>query len=92
MQSGVTVADPAATYLDVGVTIGRDTTLLPGCALTGATSVGAGCLIGPYSTLHNATVGDRARIRQSSVEGVAVPAGAVVGPFVHLSDEQRRAD
>lgn len=68
MRSGVTVIDPAATYVDAGVTVGRDTTLWPGTLLRGTTRVGAGCVIGPYATLDDATVDD----------------GAQIGPFTHI--------
>jgi len=49
MRNGVTVVDPAATYVDVDVVVGQDTMLLPGTMLRGATRVGTGCIIwSPY--------------------------------------------
>lgn len=84
MRSGVTVLDPRATYVDVGVSVGAETTILPGTILRGATRVGAGCEIGPYTTLIDALVGDQARVRYALVEGGKVPAGAEVGPFAHV--------
>ncbi|HEX5692278.1 MAG TPA: bifunctional N-acetylglucosamine-1-phosphate uridyltransferase/glucosamine-1-phosphate acetyltransferase, partial [Roseiflexaceae bacterium] len=85
MSGGVTVIDPATTYVDAGVTVGRDTTVLPGSMLQGATHVGNGCQIGPHTTLVDATIGDRARIRYALVEHSCVPDDAEVGPFVSVS-------
>jgi bifunctional UDP-N-acetylglucosamine pyrophosphorylase/glucosamine-1-phosphate N-acetyltransferase len=87
MRSGVTVADPAATYVDAGVSVGGDTTLLPGTLLKGATRVGSGCVIGPHTTIADSTIGDRARVRYALVERAAVPDGADVGPFAQLSSD-----
>jgi bifunctional UDP-N-acetylglucosamine pyrophosphorylase / glucosamine-1-phosphate N-acetyltransferase len=92
MRSGVTVVDPAATYVDVGVTIGRDTTLLPGTLLRGSTRVGAGCVIGPHTTLVDATVGDRAHVRYALVEGTRIDDEAEVGPFAHQARKRGAAE
>ncbi|HNP69534.1 MAG TPA: NTP transferase domain-containing protein [Kouleothrix sp.] len=86
MLAGVTVIDPAATYVDVGVSVGRGTTLWPGTLLRGSTSVGAGCEIGPYATIVDSEIGDGARVRHALIERATVAAGAEVGPFVHLTD------
>jgi bifunctional UDP-N-acetylglucosamine pyrophosphorylase/glucosamine-1-phosphate N-acetyltransferase len=83
----VTVTDPASTYVDVGVSVGRDTTLLPGTMLRGTTSVGAGCEIGPGTTIVDAAIGDRARVRHSLIERATVPDDAIIGPFVHMAGE-----
>jgi bifunctional UDP-N-acetylglucosamine pyrophosphorylase/glucosamine-1-phosphate N-acetyltransferase len=91
MRSGVTVVDPAATYLDVGVAVGRDTTLHPGTILRGATVVGAGCQLGPHTTLVDTQVGDGARVRYTLAEGAVIPERADVGPFAHLSRSHRDA-
>jgi bifunctional UDP-N-acetylglucosamine pyrophosphorylase/glucosamine-1-phosphate N-acetyltransferase len=87
MRSGVTIADPAATYVDAGATVGVDTVLLPGTLLQGATRVGSGCVIGPHATINDSAIGDRAHIRHALVERAAVPDGATIGPFVHLSGD-----
>jgi bifunctional UDP-N-acetylglucosamine pyrophosphorylase/glucosamine-1-phosphate N-acetyltransferase len=83
MRSGVTIVDPAATYIDVDVEVGQDTTLLPGTLLRGATRVGAGCEIGPYTTVIGATIGDRARVRYALVEADVAP-GVTIEPFTHI--------
>jgi bifunctional UDP-N-acetylglucosamine pyrophosphorylase/glucosamine-1-phosphate N-acetyltransferase len=87
MRAGVTIVDPAATYVDAGVTVGAETVLLPGTLLQGTARVGGGCTIGPHATIRDAQIGDRAHIRHALVERATVPDGAVVGPFVHLSGE-----
>lgn len=84
MKSGVTVRDPATTYVDADVTVGRDSLLLPGTTLRGPTRVGSNCTIGPYTTIMDSTIGDRARISYAVVEGANVAQGAVIGPFAHV--------
>jgi bifunctional UDP-N-acetylglucosamine pyrophosphorylase / glucosamine-1-phosphate N-acetyltransferase len=86
MRAGVTMTDPATTYVDVGVTVGGDTTLLPGTILRGATRVGTGCEIGPATTIIDSSIGDGARVRYALVERAKVPAAALLGPFVHVVD------
>ena len=84
MRNGVTVVDPVATYVDVDVVVGQDTTLLPGTMLRGATRVGTGCIIGPHTSLIDTIVADGAHVRYTFAEGVVIPAQAIVGPFAHL--------
>jgi len=81
---GVTVIDPAATYVDADVTVGADTTLLPGTILEGATHVGAGARIGPHSHLTDTVVGDGATVTSSTCTGARIGPGASVGPYSHL--------
>ncbi len=88
MRSGVTVVDPAATYVDVDVVVGQDTTLLPGTMLRGATRVGTGCIIGPHTSLIDTIVADGAHVCYTLAEGVVIPAHAIVGPFAHLRGAQ----
>jgi len=87
MRAGVSVTDPANTYIDADVTVGVDSTLLPGTYLRGATNVGAGCEIGPATMIVDSSIGDRARVRYALVERAMVPEAAVIGPFVHLSSD-----
>jgi bifunctional UDP-N-acetylglucosamine pyrophosphorylase/glucosamine-1-phosphate N-acetyltransferase len=84
MRSGVTIIDPATTYVDVDVVVGQDTTLLPGTMLRGSTRVGARCTIGPYTSLVDTIVADDAHLRYTFAEGVVIPAHALIGPFAHL--------
>jgi bifunctional UDP-N-acetylglucosamine pyrophosphorylase / glucosamine-1-phosphate N-acetyltransferase len=87
MRIGVTVIDPATTYVDASVRVGAETVLLPGTLLQGATCVGSGCTIGPHATIRDSKIGDGAHIRHSVVEQAIVPDGAMIGPFVYLSGE-----
>ncbi|NKI40760.1 bifunctional UDP-N-acetylglucosamine diphosphorylase/glucosamine-1-phosphate N-acetyltransferase GlmU [Streptomyces physcomitrii] len=84
MLSGVTVLDPATTWVDVAVSFGQDAVLLPGTMLLGETSVGEGAVVGPNSRLTDVRVGAGARVDNSVAEGAEVGAGASVGPFAYL--------
>ena len=83
MSAGVTISDPAATYIDDEVEIGPDTVILPGTMITGKTRIGAGCRIGPYSTIDSSTIGDRCIIRNSVLEETVFEDEVSIGPFSH---------
>ena len=84
MLSGVTIQDPASTYIEAAVEIGQDTTLLPNTRLAGATRVGRNCRIGPNSDVSDSRVGDECEIAASVVEGSTLERGVSVGPFSHV--------
>ena len=84
MLAGVTIVDPAATTIDAGVTIGRDTTIEPFTQLRGATAVGADALIGAMSTIVDSRIGDGVTILHSHLVRARVDDGAIVGPFSYL--------
>ena len=84
MLAGVTLIDPETTYIEAGVTIGQDTTVLPNTHLTGATTIGRDCVIGPNTWIEDTTVGDGCLIRFSVVEGATIEGDVDVGPFAHL--------
>jgi bifunctional UDP-N-acetylglucosamine pyrophosphorylase / glucosamine-1-phosphate N-acetyltransferase len=84
MLSGVTIEDPAATYIEAGVTIGQDTIIRPGCALRGATTIGAGCEIGPQSLIRGSQIGDECLVYASWVEEAVMEHGSRIGPMSHL--------
>ncbi len=84
MLAGVTIVNPAATTIDIGVEIGQDTVIAPYCCLHGATSIGPGATIGPLSTLIDARVGAEAAVLQSHLHGAEVGDRANVGPFCYL--------
>ncbi|OBH21177.1 bifunctional UDP-N-acetylglucosamine diphosphorylase/glucosamine-1-phosphate N-acetyltransferase GlmU [Mycolicibacter terrae] len=83
-RAGVTILDPATTWIDMDVTIGRDTTVAPGTQLLGNTRIGTHCAIGPDSTLTDVTVGDGASVIRSHAASSSIGAGATVGPFSYL--------
>ena len=84
MLAGVTIVDPATTYIDAGVTIGTDTTLYPSTYLGGKTAIGEECVIGPGSQVIDSTLGDRCRVDSSVVEQSTLEDGVDVGPFSHV--------
>jgi bifunctional UDP-N-acetylglucosamine pyrophosphorylase/glucosamine-1-phosphate N-acetyltransferase len=84
MLAGVTIVDPAATWIDAGVEIAADATIEPGCSLQGDTRVGADSIIGPHTTLIDTTVGEQARVVRSHLDGADVGDLATVGPFAYL--------
>ena len=84
MREGVTIVDPDTTWIDTDVTIGRDTTVLPGTQLLGATTIGADAVIGPDTTLTDTEVGDGAEVKRTEALLAVVGAAATVGPFSYL--------
>ena len=83
-RAGVTIIDPATTWIDVDVTIGRDTVVHPGTQLLGATRIGGRCQIGPDTTLTDVTVGDQAVVVRTHGGQSVIGDGAAVGPFAYL--------
>ena len=81
MRSGVTIVDPASTWIDVDVQVGADTTIYPGSCLRGTTTVGADCEIGPNATLIDAEIGDRAVVPSAWVGQGCVAADTMVTPY-----------
>lgn len=85
LKAGVTLVDPANTYIDATVRLGADVTVFPGTTLQGTTVIGTGAEIGPNTRLVDCVVGDGAVVEQSNGRDATVGAGATVGPFAHLS-------
>lgn len=84
MECGVTVVDPATTYVDATVRVDADVTILPNCYLYGDTEVATGATIGPGTTLRNARIGPASRVELSVVEDSRIGARVRVGPFAHV--------
>ncbi len=84
MLNGVTLIDPAATYIGPDVTIGQDTLIYPNTIIQGRTTIGADCQIGPNSILTNATVGDACRVTASVIENSTLENRVEMGPFVRV--------
>jgi bifunctional UDP-N-acetylglucosamine pyrophosphorylase / glucosamine-1-phosphate N-acetyltransferase len=84
MRAGVTVVDPATTWLDVQVVLDRDAVLLPGTQLHGATTVGEGAEIGPDTTLTDCGIGAGAHVVRTHGSSAVIGDGASVGPFAYL--------
>ena len=84
MRAGVTIVDPRSAHIDVGVEIGADTVIEPGCMIRGATTIGSGVTIGAFTTLIDAEIGDGATILRAHLQQARVHAKATVGPFAYL--------
>jgi bifunctional UDP-N-acetylglucosamine pyrophosphorylase/glucosamine-1-phosphate N-acetyltransferase len=84
MLNGVSMMDPAATYVDVGVKIGRDTMILPNTYIHGSTEIGNGNVIGPNTIIRDSHIGNRCRILASVLEGARLEDDVDMGPFARL--------
>jgi bifunctional UDP-N-acetylglucosamine pyrophosphorylase/glucosamine-1-phosphate N-acetyltransferase len=83
-RAGVTIVDPTSTWIDIDVTIDRDTVVRPGTQLLGTTTIGGRCEIGPDTTLTDVAVGDGAHVIRTHGSSSRIGADAVVGPFTYL--------
>jgi bifunctional UDP-N-acetylglucosamine pyrophosphorylase/glucosamine-1-phosphate N-acetyltransferase len=84
MLNGVSMMDPASTYIEAGVQIGRDTTILPNTHIHGTTVIGEGNIIGPNTIVRDTTIGNRCRILASVMEGAVLEDDVDMGPFARL--------
>lgn len=84
MLSGVTIEDPASTFIDSQVTIGRDTVIRPFTFIRGNTSIGMNCVIGPATTIKDCSIGDNVIIVNSVVEESRIANDVEIGPYSHL--------
>jgi bifunctional UDP-N-acetylglucosamine pyrophosphorylase / glucosamine-1-phosphate N-acetyltransferase len=84
MRAGVTIIDPASTWIDVTVTIGPDTEIGPQTQLQGATVIGEGAKIGPGCLLEDTTVGADAVVLHAVCRQAEIGPRVTVGPFAYL--------
>jgi bifunctional UDP-N-acetylglucosamine pyrophosphorylase/glucosamine-1-phosphate N-acetyltransferase len=84
MLAGVSIVDPASTYIEPGVKIGRDTVIWPNTYLRGTTVIGEGCVIGPNTIAQDTTVGDFCEILAAVMDGAVVEDNVGIGPFARL--------
>ncbi|MFC6091196.1 bifunctional UDP-N-acetylglucosamine diphosphorylase/glucosamine-1-phosphate N-acetyltransferase GlmU [Saccharothrix lopnurensis] len=84
MRAGATVVDPATTWLDADVRLGRDVLVEPGVQLRAGTVVGEGAVVGPDTTLSGCSIGAGATVVRTHGSGAEIGAGASVGPFAYL--------
>lgn len=92
MVNGVSLIDPAGTYIDAGVTIGAETVIEPGVYLKGSTTIGENCLITAQSQIVDSTIESDVTIKTSVVEESIVKSGADVGPYAHLRPKAEIAE
>lgn len=84
MYSGVTFMDPASTFIDIDVEIGRDTIIYPFTILEGTTRIGQECIIGPSSRISDSIIGNDVHIESSRINEAVVEDGCNIGPFAYL--------
>jgi bifunctional UDP-N-acetylglucosamine pyrophosphorylase / glucosamine-1-phosphate N-acetyltransferase len=84
MWNGVSMVDPASTYIDVGVKISKDTTLMPNTYLHGNTEIGEGNLIGPNTIIRDSKIGNQCKVLASVLEGAVLEDDVDMGPFARL--------
>jgi bifunctional UDP-N-acetylglucosamine pyrophosphorylase / glucosamine-1-phosphate N-acetyltransferase len=85
MRAGVTIVDPASTWVDVGVRLEPGAKIGPGSQLEGCTTVAGTARVGPGCMLRDTSVADGATVINSVWESASIGVGVTVGPFAHLS-------
>lgn len=84
MRAGVSIIDPATTWIDTSVQLAEDVTILPGTQLHGACDIARDAVVGPDTTLTDVVVGEGAQVLRTHGSGAHISARAVVGPFTYL--------
>ncbi|MCX5897951.1 MAG: bifunctional UDP-N-acetylglucosamine diphosphorylase/glucosamine-1-phosphate N-acetyltransferase GlmU [Proteobacteria bacterium] len=85
LQDGVTIIDPASTYIDYGVTIGPDTVIYPNASIRGKTVIGSSCTVDANCTIIDSIIGNRVHIKPSCVIDTSrISDSVLLGPFAHL--------
>lgn len=86
MLSGVTVVDPASTFVGPDVKIGIDTIIHPFTILEGNITIGEDCEIGPYTRIKDSKIGNNVKVVRSEIEGAIIEDNVSVGPFARLRE------
>ena len=84
MLAGVTMLDPDSTYIEAGVSIGKDTVIWPNTYLHSGTQIGERCVIGPNSIIHASQIGSGCKVLVSVLDGALLEDNVDVGPFARL--------
>ncbi len=97
LESGVTIIDPASTWIAPEVKIGKDSIVYPGCEITGAVEIGSGSTIGPGAIIRasskaSVTIGNGCTIINSVVLDSRIGDGCRIGPFAHVREGNDLAD
>lgn len=87
MMAGVTIYDPAATYIEPSVEIADDVEILPGCMITGDTKIGTDCVIGPNCRIEGSVIGRGCEVRESVILQSVIGDNAAIGPYAHMRPE-----
>lgn len=89
MLNGVTITDPATTWIDDSVSIGPDVVILPGCSLSDHTTIGAESVIGPDTHLGDARVGSRVTLNHVTANCSTIEENCEIGPYVNIRPASR---
>ncbi|MFK2826965.1 bifunctional UDP-N-acetylglucosamine diphosphorylase/glucosamine-1-phosphate N-acetyltransferase GlmU [Bacillus sp. B190/17] len=92
MRNGVTLISPENTFIGPDVIIGSDTVIYPGTVLSGNTSIGVDCVIGPNSEISHCQVGDGTTIRHSVASDSEIGSRVAIGPFAHIRPASNISD
>ncbi|GAA4949127.1 bifunctional UDP-N-acetylglucosamine diphosphorylase/glucosamine-1-phosphate N-acetyltransferase GlmU [Yinghuangia aomiensis] len=84
MRAGVTVMDPASTWIDVDVVLEADALILPNTQLYGRTRIASGAEVGPNCTMRDTEVHEGAQVSNATTDGAVVGPEATVGPYTYL--------
>ena len=84
MLNGITIIDPASTYIEMDVKIGRDTVIMPNTYIHGKTEIGEASVIGPNTIIHDSKIGNRCKVLASVMEGALLEDDVDMGPFARL--------
>ncbi|WP_160725678.1 bifunctional UDP-N-acetylglucosamine diphosphorylase/glucosamine-1-phosphate N-acetyltransferase GlmU [Bacillus sp. USDA818B3_A] len=92
MRNGVTIIDPANTYIEADVQIGQDTVIYPGTIIKGQSVIGTECVIGPNSEIDACEIGNETVIRQSAAFNSSIGSNVNIGPFAHIRPDSKILD
>ena len=92
MRNGVTIIDPANTYIEADVQIGQDTVIYPGTMIKGQSVIGTECVIGPNSEIDACEIGNETVIRQSAAFNSSIGSNVNIGPFAHIRPDSKILD
>jgi bifunctional UDP-N-acetylglucosamine pyrophosphorylase/glucosamine-1-phosphate N-acetyltransferase len=92
MRNGVTIIDPANTYIESDVKIGQDTVIYPGTMIKGDTVIGTDCQIGPNTEIDSCEIGNETVIRQSAAFRSSIGSHVNIGPFAHIRPDSAISD
>ena len=84
LKAGVSITDPATTYVEAGVEVGWGTEIRPNTTIGGSSVIGARCIIGPNTVITDSRIGDDCVVVASLLERAVLESGVDVGPFSHL--------
>ncbi|GGI18385.1 bifunctional UDP-N-acetylglucosamine diphosphorylase/glucosamine-1-phosphate N-acetyltransferase GlmU [Gottfriedia solisilvae] len=84
MLNGVTIIDPASTYISADTVIGEDTIIYPSTMIYGNSIIGSDCVIGPNTEIIDSEIGNKTSIKQSVVHESKIGDSTTVGPFAHI--------